>query len=121
MKTCFKCNKLIDEEGENSYIMIITKRKNEIIEFVCFHFDCWQKHIDGAVLGEVKEKLDKCCVCGKKIRFWSSYVQGKNYYCKGCWQKKEDKLEDAREEKERGFEEESRKIDDPIDESQKTL
>ena len=121
MKTCLRCNKPIDEEGENNYVMIITKKKNKIIDFVCFHFDCLQEHLDSAVLEEMKEKMNKCGICGKQIRFWSSYVKEGDYYCKECWQKRENKLEDAREEKERGFEETSKKRDESISESQKTL
>ena len=121
MKTCFKCNKPIDEEGKNEYVMIITKRKDKIIEFICFHFNCWQEHLNSAVLEEVKEKMNKCSSCGKNIRFWSSYIKGKDYYCEKCWQKREDKLESAREEEERDSEKKSRKRDDSIDESQKTL
>jgi len=121
MKICFKCDKPIDEEGKDEYVMIITKRKNKIIEFICFHFDCWQEHTKNAVLKEAKEKINKCSICGTKIRFWSSYVRGENYYCKKCWQRREGKLEDSREEEERDLEKKSRKKDESRNESQKTL
>ena len=82
MKICLKCDKPIDEDGEDSYVMIITKRKNKITDFVCFHLDCLQEQFKSIIPGEVKEKMNKCSICGKELRFWSSYVKGENYYCK---------------------------------------
>jgi hypothetical protein len=121
MKICLKCEKPIDEDGEDTYVMILTKKKNRILDFECFHLDCLQERLDSVVLGEVKEKMNKCSVCGKELRFWSSYIKGGAYFCKECWQKKEEKLEGAREEKERGMAEKSKKRDESITESQKTL
>lgn len=117
MKICFKCNKPINEDGEEVYVMIIIKKKNKIIDFICFHFDCWQEHIDKPI----PEKMNKCSVCRKKIRFWDSYMGEGGYFCKDCWEKKENKLEESRQETEKERGEKSRKKDESIYDSQKTL
>jgi hypothetical protein len=120
MKTCFKCNKPVNEE-EDIYVMIITKKKDKILEFICFHLDCWQEQNNEPALGKKSEEMNKCSICGKKIRFWDSYMDESSYFCKECWDKKEGKIEEGRQEevKERG--DESRKSDDSLSVSQKTL
>lgn len=121
MKICFRCKKPIDEEADSEYVMIISKRKGKIIEFVCFHFDCLQEHLNDAFIGDAKEKMNKCKVCGKKIRFWDSYMEEGGYFCKECWDKKVKKLEEAREKEEKELVEKSMKKDDSVNDSQKTL
>lgn len=41
MKYCLKCHQEINED-KDKFVMIITKLKGKILEFVCFHFDCWK-------------------------------------------------------------------------------
>jgi len=121
MKICLKCDKPINEEGEDPYVMIIIKKKGRIMEFICFHFDCWQEQLNNPVMEKVKEKMNSCSICKKKIRFWDSYMDEGNYFCKDCWEKKEGKLEESRQEKEKERGEKSRKRDDSLNDSQKTL
>lgn len=121
MKICLKCNKPINEEGQDPYVMLIIKKKDRILEFICFHFDCWQEQTTSPILEKVKEKMNKCSVCRKKIRFWDSYMGEDNYFCKDCWERKEKKLEESRQEKEKERGETSRKKDESMPDSQKTL
>ncbi len=45
-KYCCYCSKYIDESSpDEKYSMMITKRGQKIIEFECFHFQCWQEVI----------------------------------------------------------------------------
>jgi hypothetical protein len=121
MKICFKCDEPIDEEGEDPYVMLITKKKGKIMDFICFHFGCWQKQNDEPVLGKTSEKMSQCSICKKKLRFWNSYVDEGNYFCKDCWGKKEGKIEESRQEKVKERGDKSRKTDDSSSDSQKTL
>ncbi len=121
MKICLKCDKPINEEGEDPYVMIIIKKRSKIMEFICFHFDCWQEQLNNPAMEKVKEKMNSCRVCRKKIGFWDSYMEEGNYFCKNCWEKKEDKLEESRQEKEKERGEKSGKRDDFLNDSQKTL
>jgi len=58
VKFCPKCNEPIDENNEEEkYAMIITKRGNKIIDFQCFHFQCWREFFEEAVQEAVKKKL----------------------------------------------------------------
>jgi len=57
MKTCLKCRKGIDENGK--YCMIITKRGDKILEFECFHAECWKEHIEEAIGKGVVERIEK--------------------------------------------------------------
>jgi len=57
MKFCAKCAKPINEtDEEEKYVMIITKRGNKILEFECFHFDCWKEFFDESVEMMVRER-----------------------------------------------------------------
>lgn len=56
-KYCIKCNESINEKGK--YAMIITKIGDRIIEFECFHIECWKKFFEENVQIEVKKKLKK--------------------------------------------------------------
>tara|TARA_Y100000310_G_C20411785_1_gene682369 strand:- start:37 stop:225 length:189 start_codon:yes stop_codon:yes gene_type:complete len=57
MKICAKCHKEIDEFNEEAkWSMIITKKGQKIIEFKCFHIDCWKEHVEKSIgLGVMKE------------------------------------------------------------------
>jgi len=120
MKICFKCDKPINEE-KDMYVMMIIKKKNKIMEFICFHFNCWQEQIDKPILEKVKEKMNQCGICRKKIRFWDSYMDKGDYFCKKCWEKKEGKLEESRQKKEKERGEKSGKKDESTNDPQKTL
>jgi hypothetical protein len=124
MKTCSTCNLPIDEEGEGIYVMNIIKKKNEIIDFTCYHIDCWQnpdKNIPVKSAPLADEKMDQCSVCRKKLKFWDSYMSEGNHFCKDCWDKKEKKLEESRQEKEKKRGEISSKRDDSLHDPQRTL
>jgi len=43
-KICLNCGKGISENwwDNEKFVMIITKRGGRIIEFACFHFECWK-------------------------------------------------------------------------------
>ena len=43
MKSCLKCNASINEDNDK-YCMIITKLGRKILEFGCFHFECWKEY-----------------------------------------------------------------------------
>ena len=44
MKFCTYCNEDINEyDSEVKWTMLITKRGQKIIEFECFHFQCWKE------------------------------------------------------------------------------
>jgi len=50
VKFCLKCNKPIDEFNEKvKWAMIITKKGQKIIEFECFHFECWRGVFENGV------------------------------------------------------------------------
>jgi len=109
MKICFKCDKLIDEDGEEPYVMLLIKKKGKIMEFVSYHFSCWEIKVKSPVAKEVKEKTNICSNCNKELKFWDSYMQGDNYICKDCWEEKERKLEESGQKNEKERLEESSK------------
>jgi len=46
-KYCTYCSRSIDENNPQvTWAMIITKRGEKIIEFVCFHLNCWKEYFD---------------------------------------------------------------------------
>jgi len=50
MKHCLKCSKLIDENNpQEKYCIMITKRGLKIIAFECFHANCWKQFWDESV------------------------------------------------------------------------
>ena len=53
VKYCIKCEEQINEEEK--YIMIITKRGNRILEFECFHFECWKNFFEESVKVRIKQ------------------------------------------------------------------
>ncbi len=109
MKICLKCDKPINEQGEEPYVMLMIKKKGKIMEFVNFHFSCWEGKDKSSVVKKVKEKTDSCSNCNKELKFWNSYINGEGYLCKECWDKKEKKLEDALEKEEKELVEKSKK------------
>lgn len=47
MKYCIKCSQVINENNKDAkWCMIITKKGQKIIEFECFHFECWKEFWD---------------------------------------------------------------------------
>ena len=52
-KYCVKCGEEINEEEK--YVMIITKRKDRILEFECFHFECWKSFFEESVKVRIKQ------------------------------------------------------------------
>lgn len=57
MKFCRKCDKKIDEYNPDfKWAMIITKKGQKIIEFECFHLECWKGHFEEAVQYELEKR-----------------------------------------------------------------
>jgi hypothetical protein len=50
MKYCSKCGEDILEKDFNlKWCMIITKNGPKIIEFACFHFECWREFCEESI------------------------------------------------------------------------
>lgn len=55
VKHCTKCGREIEEESDVKWCMIITKRGQRIIEFECFHFECWKAFFEENVQMQIKQ------------------------------------------------------------------
>jgi len=57
-KYCTKCKKSIDEKRDK-FCMLISKNKGKIIEFECFHYECWKSFFAKSVMVKVNEIFNK--------------------------------------------------------------
>ncbi len=54
-RKCIKCGKDINEyDSDLKWCMIITKKGQKIIEFECFHFQCWKGFFEESVGAEME-------------------------------------------------------------------